>query len=498
MENEKCESFIFVIFGASGDLTSRKLIPSLFALYLSGKMPIDFSICGTTRSQLSITEFKKKMKNCLIDNFTEEGIIDKINTFIERLFCVTMDPNDSNDYDGLKKQLNESACAKCSMNIIYYYAIMPTLIESITANLCENKLLDETDGFKRIILEKPFGSNLETAIDLNKNLLKYVTESQIYRIDHYMGKETVQNILVTRFANPIFEPLWNRLYIESIEIDLTEELLIMQRGSYYDKSGALRDMLQNHLLQILALIAMDAPSKYDAVSLRNEQLKVFESLRPIKKGDVDNYVVRGQYEGYKTTENIPDDSHTETFVCLKCFVDSYRFKDVPFYLKTGKGLGHNVAEVVITFKNTGLNIFGTTTVIGHNQLIIRIQPDAGMLFKLDIKVPGQGFKTEEISLGFHYDQLVGSKTIAHPYERLLHDCMIGDASLFQRKDCVEETWRYVQPILDHFAEQKDKNLYSYAVGSDGPTEVKKLLSDSTQALREPCSNLEDDGIMCPV
>lgn len=496
MQKAKCENFIFVIFGASGDLTSRKLIPSLFTLYISGKMPADFSICGTTRSKLSDLEFRNKMKTVLIANFNQEHNINKIDLFIERLFCVTMNPSDCDDYGMLKEQLQANRCKGSKVNILYYYAIIPTLIEPITANLYENKLLNEKNGFKRIILEKPFGSNLKTAIELNKNLLKYINENQIYRIDHYMGKETVQNILVTRFANPIFEPLWNRLYIERVEINLSEKLLVMNRGEYYDKSGALRDMLQNHLLQILALIAMDAPSKYDSVSLRNEQLKVFESLRPIEKDDVDKYVVRGQYEGYKDTENIPADSTTETFVCVKCFVDSYRFKDVPFYLRTGKGLRHNVAEVVITFKNNGLNIFGTGSATGHNQLIIRIQPDEGMLLKLDIKVPGQGFKTEQISLGFHYDQLSNSKPIPQAYERLLHDCMIGDASLFQRKDCVEETWKYVQNILDYFEEQKSENLYVYKVGSDGPIEVEKLLTDPSHEFRETCSNLKDDGIVC--
>ncbi len=364
-------------------------------------------------------------------------------------------------------------------------------------------LNEEKDGWRRLVIEKPFGYDLETAIALNQKIRQYFNENQIYRIDHYLGKETVQNLLVTRFANGIFEPLWNRNYIEHVQITNAENLTIGSRGGYYDKSGALRDMFQNHLMQIIAHIGMEPPINADAAAIRDEKLKLLKSIRPIKEEDVPSQVIRGQYtrstinnekvNGYRQEEGVPKDSRTETFVGLKFFIDNWRWAGVPFYVRSGKAMPTKVTEVVITFKDPPNALFRKEKLVynDNNQLIIRIQPNEGLVLKFGMKVPGAGFEVKDVGMDFHYSDLTDVHVPA-AYERLLLDVIKGDATLYARGDSVEEAWRFVEPILNAWKNNPKIKVYGYPAGTWGPNVVSKLIDSDRVTWRNPCSNLTAD------
>ena len=378
------------------------------------------------------------------------------------------------------------------------------LYKAIPACLAEHGLNDEKEGWKRLVVEKPFGYDLETAVQLNHDLKQYFSEDQIYRIDHYLGKETVQNLLVTRFANGIFEPLWNRNYIQHVQITNAENLTVGSRGGYYDKSGALRDMFQNHLMQIIAHIAMEPPIAADAKAIRNEKLKLLQSIRPLKEEDISKNVIRGQYtkstigeekvNSYRNEEGVPDDSKTETFVALKFFIDNWRWAGVPFYVRSGKALPTKVTEVVITFKDPPNALFRKEDLVynDNNQLIIRIQPDEGLLLKFGMKIPGAGFEVKDVGMDFHYSDLTNAHVPA-AYERLLLDVIKGDATLYARGDSVEEAWRFVEPILNAWKNNPKIKVYGYPAGSWGPAVVSKLIESDNVTWRNPCSELTTDG-----
>jgi glucose-6-phosphate 1-dehydrogenase len=362
--------------------------------------------------------------------------------------------------------------------------------------------------WKRIIIEKPFGLDLDSAIELNSDLLKVITEDQIYRIDHYLGKETVQNILVTRFSNGIYEPLWNRNYIDHVEITSAESNGVGDRGGYYENSGAMRDMLQNHLLQLVALIAMEPPSEINSTTIRNEMLKVFQSLRQIEYKTLENQVIRGQYlrsrvkgeqmKAYRDEAGVSEDSRTETFVALKLFIDNWRWGGVPFYIRTGKRLPTKVTEVVIHFKPSPHTLFcsGGEEYLSSNQLVIRIQPDEGILLKFGMKVPGAGYNVHNVNMDFHYKDLMDGK-LPEAYERLLLDCMQGDSTLYARGDAVVAAWKFVDPILRRWNEDKDFPLHGYPGGTWGPEQADALIEGGEkQTWRYPCKNLSDDGLYC--
>ena len=332
--------------------------------------------------------------------------------------------------------------------------------------------------------------------------MHYFNEEQIYRIDHYLGKETVQNMLVTRFSNGILEPLWNRRYIERVEITSAESLGVESRGGYYDQSGALRDMLQNHLLQLVGFVAMEPPVVIEADAIRNEIMKVFQSIRPIKENEVKDFVIRGQYieskiknemvKGYRQEKGVNPNSRTETFVGLKFFIDNWRWSGVPFYIRTGKKLPTRVTEIVIQFKSVPHHLFNDDNE-GKNQLIIRIQPDEGILLKIGMKTPGAGFKVKTVNMDFHYSDLADIHVPA-AYERLLLDCMQGDATLYARGDSVEEAWKFVQPILNAWQNHNDIPVFGYPAGTWGPEDSDKLIPG--EGWRYPCKNLTDDGLYC--
>jgi glucose-6-phosphate 1-dehydrogenase len=379
------------------------------------------------------------------------------------------------------------------------------LYDVIPKHLANAGLSKSEKYFRRLIVEKPFGSDLESAKQLNISLQNYFNEEQIYRIDHYLGKETVQNMLVTRFSNGIFEPLWNHNYIERVEITSAESLGVEGRGGYYDHSGALRDMLQNHLLQLVGFVAMEPPVVVEANAIRNEILKVFQSLRPIAENKVSKYVIRGQYiesvikgekvRGYRDEPGVDHLSRTETFVAIKFFIDNWRWAGVPFYIRTGKKLPTRVTEVVIHFKSVPHHLFNSSHLSSgtNNQLIIRIQPDEGILLKFGMKTPGAGFEVQTVNMDFHYSDLA-DKYLPSAYERLLLDAMQGDATLYARGDAVEEAWKFVQPIINAWRTNPEIPIYGYPAGTWGPEDSDKLISNGTW--RYPCKNLTDDGLYC--
>lgn len=500
---KQSESHILVIFGASGDLTKRKLIPALYELHTQNLLPEKFAVLGVSRSVLTDRDFKKRMNEFLPANPDNQKDID---SFMEHLYYQPISTSDAVDYPILKSRL-ESLGKELSIpeNYIYYLSTPPNLYQVIPQSLAEVELNDSTNGFKRLIIEKPFGTDLKSAKELNKNLLNYFAEDQLYRIDHYLGKETVQNMLVTRFSNGIFEPIWNHNFIHHIEISSAETLGVEDRGGYYDHSGALRDMVQNHLMQLVGMVAMEPPVIVEADAIRNEVLKVFQSMRPITGKDVVNQVIRGQYTqsrigkdshaGYREEHGVEDQSRTETFVALKFFIDNFRWAGVPFYIRTGKKLPARVTEVVINFKSTPHRLFGNqdNSAPTHNQLVLRIQPDEGILLKIGMKVPGAGFRVQTVNMDFHYDEL-SNVYLPSAYGRLLLDCMQGDATLYSRGDAVEQAWKFTQPIFDAWQNNPDIPIYGYPAGTWGPEVVDQLMEEGVW--RYPCKNLAHDGEYC--
>ncbi|NOZ61375.1 MAG: glucose-6-phosphate dehydrogenase [Calditrichaeota bacterium] len=509
---EKPENSTIVIFGASGDLTKRKLMPALFDLYVRGELADDFAVLGTSRSAFTDDSFREKM-NSDLDQFYQKNKISKRQKreFLQHIYYQTADLTQKSEFVALKEKLLQvDAQAKTRGNFIFYLSTSPSLFAVIAENLGEIGLAkpDDENGWRRIVLEKPFGFDLQSARELNRKLQKIFLEDQIYRIDHYLGKETVQNILAFRFANGIFEPLWNRNYIHHVEVTAAESIGVEKRGKYYEKSGALRDMVQNHLLQVVATIAMEPPIKFDATDVRNEKVKVFHALRPMGEKEVEKYVIRGQYlasiikgeaiSGYREEENVDPNSRTETFVAMKFFIDNWRWGDVPFYIRTGKRLPDRVSEVVIHFKKTPHFLFQSqrSHENGDNFLIIRIQPDEGIVLRFGMKVPGAGFKIKTVDMDFHYSDLGGDTKLPDAYERLLLDCMLGDATLYARADAVDACWEFIMPILRAWQKNPDIKLFGYPSGTWGPEETRKLIEGPHVDWHYPCANLSQDTGHC--
>ena len=500
------ENHIYVIFGASGDLTKRKLIPAIYSLFVQNLLPENFALLGVSRSKFSDDEFRKNM-NSAINEFKEIDNATKIDEFIKKIFYTTISFDETAAYKKLKDKIIElRELNNIGGNTIFYLSTPPSLYGIIPQNLAEVELNKQEDGWKRLIIEKPFGYDLQSALKLKDELLKGWKEEQIFRIDHYLGKETVQNLLVTRFSNGIFEPLWNRNYIHHVEITSAESIGVEKRGGYYDASGALRDMVQNHLLQVVGLTAMESPSSLEPIAIRNEILKVFQSLRPIKKEDVKKNAIRGQYvssnikrqlvNGYREEDGVKPESTTETYVALKFFIDNWRWGGVPFYIRTGKRLPTRVTEVVIHFKPTPHFLFSQSDVSRNcNQLVIRIQPDEGILLKFGMKTPGGGFEVKNVNMDFHYSDLSNLR-IPSAYERLLHDTMKGDSTLFARTEEVLEAWKFLTPIIECWENDNRIPLYGYPAGSWGPENADALIEDANMGWRYPCKNLSDDGIYC--
>jgi len=500
---------VIVIFGGSGDLTARKLVPALFDLYCGGFLPKNHVILGVARSEFTDEAYKEKVV------FGNEHITSKSNAtekhlkgFSDRIFyqCLLMDQADQ--YEILKTRLSAmDAKYHTTGNYIFYLATPPSLYEVISSNLAAVGFSNESQGWKRMIVEKPFGTDLKTAKNLNAKLLTCFDEQQIYRIDHYLGKETVQNFLVTRFANSIFEPLWNRNFVHHIEVTSAEKVGVEKRGGYYDQSGALRDMVQNHLLQLVALIAMEPPVKGNAQSIRGEKLKLFQSLRPLTEQDIRQNIMRGQYvsskvngvevAGYREEPGVDPNSNTETFVAMKFFIDNWRWAGVPFYVRTGKKLPTRVTEVVIHFKPNHHHLFikSKKMINQQNMLVLRIQPNEGILLKFGVKIPGIGFNVDNANMDFLYDDLT-DVYVPGPYERLLLDCMQGDATLYASGESVEAAWEFIDPILNMWQNGPKIKMYGYPAGTWGPENADDLVEGENFTWRYPCANLTNDGIYC--
>ena len=478
-----------VIFGASGDLTHRKLIPALYNLYKIGRLSENFSVLGVARSELNDETFREKMREALINN--EETTPDTLDAFCSHLYYQAVNTSDAQDYGKLVPRLdNLHDKYKTCGNTLYYMSTPPSLYGVIPECLAEHGLNTEEYGWKRIIVEKPFGYDEKTAQALDVQIHRFFEEHQIYRIDHYLGKETVQNLLVLRFSNGWFEPLWNRNFIDYVEITGAESIGVEERGGYYDGSGAMRDMFQNHLLQVLAMVAMEPPAIINANSMRDEVAKVMHSLRPLTAEDMEHNLVLGQYtaaeingkmeNGYLEEKGVPADSRTETYIALRCEIENWRWAGVPFYVRTGKRLPARVTEIVIHFKTTPHPVFSQNA--PENKLIIRIQPDEAISMRFGLKKPGAGFEAKEVSMDFRYADLAGAQVLT-AYERLLLDAMKGDATLFARTDAVHAAWKFVQPILDYKA--NGGRIHEYEAGTWGPVAAVKLIAKQGKVWRKP-------------
>lgn len=498
------ENCLLVIFGASGDLTKRKLIPALYSLYQLELLPKKFKVLGVSRSELSNEDFHKKCKEFLVQH-KDKGC-HTIDEFLNLCEYLPINTSDSQDYLKLKKRMSEIETEiGTEGNTIYYLSTPPSLYGVIPDILAEHGLNQQDNGWKRLIVEKPFGVDLQSAQELNAQLLQNYNEHQIYRIDHYLGKETVQNLLVFRFANDFFEPLWNNRHIDYVEVTGAESLGVEDRGGYYDKAGAMRDMLQNHLLQVVAMVAMEAPTNFDAPSVRNETIKVIQGMRPLTE-DFQERVVFGQYtasringksiKGYRQEKGVPQNSRTETYVGLETYIDNLRWSGVPFYIRTGKHLPTRVTEIVLHFKQNAYPLLGLKNEdkMVQNQLIIRIQPNEGILLKFGMKAPGAGFKVQNVNMDFSYADLADTH-VPEAYERLLLDCMMGDPTLYARGDMVEACWKFVDPIMKHW-ESGEGKIYGYQAGTWGPKEADHLLAKRNNEWRMPCKNLINDGDYC--
>jgi glucose-6-phosphate 1-dehydrogenase len=500
------DSFVYVIFGASGDLTRRMLMPAIYSLYKEDLLPENFAVLGASRTEYSDDDFREKMKEALI-SFNEKENPEKINAFAGKLFYTSLQYDDDHSYQELKERVeNIQKEYAIAGNTLYYLATPPELYQTIPQHLAQAGLHLQTNGWKRLIIEKPFGHDLESALILKDALLKDWKEEQLYRIDHYLGKETVQNLLVTRFSNGIFEPLWNSRYVHHVEVTSSENMGVEKRGGYYDETGALRDMIQNHLLQVVALIAMEPPARNEPLAIRNEILKVFQSLRPIKEEEVGDVALRGQYTastiknenvpGYREEEEVSKASITETYAALKFYIDNWRWGGVPFYVRTGKRLPTRVSEVVIHFKPTPYYLFSNREDCSScNQLVMRIQPDEGILLKFRMKVPGAGSEVQTVNMDFHYSDL-SHQRIPSAYERLIYDSLKGDSTLFARTEEVIEAWKFVMPVLNAWKNNPDIPLYGYPAGTWGPEKADDLVEGEGMTWRYPCKNLADDGIYC--
>jgi glucose-6-phosphate 1-dehydrogenase len=486
-----------VIFGAAGDLTKRKLIPALYNLRRSELLSDNFLVIGVARAEMGDQEFRDRLRHDMTEFSTEEVTAETWDWLAQRLVYLPGDFSDDATFDRLKERLSGADNENNTRgNYIFYLATAPTFFAPLVEKLGAHGLVTESeDNHRRVIIEKPFGSDLASAKALNQQIGAVLREVQIYRIDHYLGKETVQNILVFRFANGLFEPIWNRRYIDSVQITAAETVGVEQRGAYYEQAGALRDMVPNHLLQLVTLTAMEPPVSFQANAVRDEQVKVLHAIQCPAPAEAGARTVRGQYAAgivkgepvpaYRDEPNVAKDSIVETFVALKLLIDNWRWADVPFYLRTGKRLAARDTEIAITFKRAPFMLFRNTSVdqLASNRLVLHIQPDEGISLRFGAKVPGPILEIGGVDMDFDYADYFGDVP-ATGYERLLHDCMMGDATLFQRADQVEAGWAVVAPIQAAWAEAAVTTLPAYPAGSWGPKEADDLLKKDGRTWQE--------------
>jgi glucose-6-phosphate 1-dehydrogenase len=503
----RAEPFTLVIFGASGDLTSRKLLPALYRLHCRGHLPARFAIVGSARSEMSDDSFREAMAESLAEP-EKGGKIDDRENFLRRLHYHPMSVKEPAAYRELDKRLLDlEEELGLPSNRLYYLATSPSLFAPTLELLFEHGLVDERrpqpGGWKRVVIEKPFGRDLESARALNSTVGQTLHERQAFRIDHYLGKETVQNLLTFRFANAIFEPLWNRRHIASVQITAAESIgMEGGRGGYYDTAGALRDMVQNHLFQLLCLVAMEPPSRFDAEAIRNEKVKVLRTLNPPSPERVARSIVRGQYgagaslgrrvAGYREEEGVAADSATETFVAMRLRIDNWRWAGVPFFLRTGKRLPKRATEIAIRFRLPPIGLFQRKGALGRaeaqahfapNVLILHLQPNEGISLMFDAKTPGMRMEVQHVRMDFRYGESFGEPS-PEAYERLLLDALIGDSTLFTRNDEVEAAWEYISAIHEAWSDAEPPEFPNYAPGDWGPADANRLFSEGEGSWRK--------------
>jgi len=487
---------VMVIFGATGDLTKRKLIPALCNLAPDNLLSKQFAIIGFAGNDFNTESFRKHLEE-EIPKYSSTKIDPAIwNWFAERIYYVKGDFEDAEAYKRLSQQIADADKQhNTGGNRFFYLAVAPRFFSPIVKQLGQAGLTKEEDvHWARVIVEKPFGHDLQSARQLNEELKQVLNENQIYRIDHYLGKETVQNVLVFRFSNNIIEPLWNRNYVDHVQITAAETVGVEHRGSFYETAGALRDMVPNHLFQLLTMTAMEPPISFDADEVRNKQAEVLHAIQPLDPEEVLTSMVRGQYGpgaidgqpvvGYRSEPDVAPDSNTETFVAMKLQIDNWRWAGVPFYLRTGKRLKRRATEIVIQFRRTPFVLFRNTTVknLETNRLVIHIQPNEGISLSFGAKVPGTIMKLGLVNMDFDYCTYFGAEH-STGYERLLRDCMAGDPTLFQRADMVEAGWSVIQPVLDVWHALPARGFPNYSAGSWGPVEAEELLTRDGRAWR---------------
>lgn len=492
------EPCTIVIFGASGDLTKRKLIPALYSLARKNLLAPGFTVVGAARTPMTHEEFREAMYQAN-RQFTDAGVVHDLvwQNFAGGLFYNPTDTDDPDSYENLRRLLDTIDQTRGTLgNRLFFIATPPSMFGGIIDRLHQLGLHQSPrGGWTRIVIEKPFGLDLMSARTLNQQVLKVFAEQQVYRIDHYLGKETVQNIMVFRFANGIFEPLWNRHYIDHVQITAAETIGVESRGQYYEQSGALRDMIQNHVMQLLALVAMEPPAALTAEAVRNEKIKVLEAIRPFDSAHIDQHAVHGQYgpggsganpqKSYRQEDTISPNSTTETFAALKLYIDNWRWAKVPFYLRSGKRLAKRVTEIAIQFKKAPHLLFQGTAggAFASNTLVLHIQPDEGISLSFNSKTPGQFIHIRPVAMDFRYAESFAQKS-PEAYARLLLDAMLGDSTLYARGDMVEKTWELLTPVLSAW-QQSLAELPQYEPGSWGPAQADELLTRDGRRWRQP-------------
>ena len=474
-----------IIFGASGDLTQRKLIPSLFNLFRKRRTPKKFKIVGFGGTAFTDDQFREHLRGGVKEHANFKFTDEEWNIFAPNLHYLAGKYAELADFNKLAGHLTSLESGEA--NRLFYMALPPTLFPTIIDNLGESGQLTENGGWRRVVLEKPFGTDLASAVKLNQQVHKALNENQIYRIDHYLGKETVQNILFTRFANTIYEPIWNRNYIDHVQITVAEKVGLEHRAGFYDSVGVLRDMFQNHLLQLLTLVAMEPPASFSASHLRNEKVKVLSAIQPMTPEQVSANTVRAQYKGYREEPEVKPDSTTPTYAALRLFINNWRWKGVPFYLRSGKHLAAKQSQIIIQFKEPPLAMFPMQT-MKPNIMILYLQPDEGVHLRFEAKAPDTVAETRSVDMEFRYAEAFGQTAIPESYERLLLDALQGDASLFTRADEVETAWSLIDPILQAWETHHTPSLAAYKPGTWGPSEAYDLLArDGRRWLNEEAS-----------